>query len=142
MRINDYCEQVENTRAELRNNDVDNVHMLFGIITEVGELMDAFKKNMAYGKDIDWVNVEEEIGDLMWYIAGFCNINDMDLEEILQKNVDKLKARYPEKFSKEKAINRDLEKERRILEGTSRLEPMDIYEIKEDGTVVFKNPTN
>lgn len=119
MEIKEYCEKLENTRARLANIGADNVHMLFGMLTEIGELTDAFKKQMAYGKDIDWVNVKEEVGDLMWYIAGFCNINGFDLEEILETNVKKLQARYPEKFSEDRAISRDLEKERGILEGTS-----------------------
>lgn len=119
MEIKEYCEKVENTRARLVNIGADNVHMLFGMLTEIGELTDAFKKQMAYGKDVDWVNVKEEVGDLMWYIAGFCNINGFDLEEILETNVKKLQARYPEKFSEDRAISRDLEKERGILEGTS-----------------------
>lgn len=119
MEIKEYCEKVENTRARLANIGADNVHMLFGMLTEIGELTDAFKKQMAYGKDVDWVNVKEEVGDLMWYIAGFCNINGFDLEEILETNVKKLQARYPEKFSEDRAISRDLEKERGILEGTS-----------------------
>ena len=36
---------------------------------------------------------------------------------MLQRNIDKLKARYPDKFSQEKALNRNLDKERDILEG-------------------------
>lgn len=121
MNIKEYCESVENTRAKLKSIDADNVHMLFGMLTEIGELTDAFKKQMAYNKDVDWVNVKEEIGDLMWYIAGFCNVNGFDLEEILEVNVKKLQARYPDKFDSDRAVGRDLEKERQILEGTSTL---------------------
>lgn len=129
MNIKEYCKQVEVTRAPLELTLDDNTHMLFGMLTELGEITDVFKKYLAYEKDIDWVNVKEEIGDLMWYIAGFCNINDLDLEEILQTNIDKLRARYPEKFNTDKALNRDLNKERGILEGTSRL-----IQDKTDGT--------
>jgi NTP pyrophosphatase (non-canonical NTP hydrolase) len=87
------------------------------MLTEVGELADVFKKEMAYGKPVDWVNVKEEVGDLLWYVSNFCNVNGFDLEEILQTNIDKLQARYPKKFTQENAINRDLDKERTILEG-------------------------
>lgn len=52
----------------------------------------------------------------MWYVANICNINKWDLREILETNINKLEARYPEKFSNELAINRDLSKERNILE--------------------------
>ena len=134
MNIKEYCKQVEVTRAPLELTLDDNTHMLFGMLTELGEITDVFKKYLAYEKDIDWVNVKEEIGDLMWYIAGFCNVNDLDLEEILQTNIDKLRARYPEKFNADKALNRDLNKERGILEGTSRL-----IQDKTEGVTTYTN---
>lgn len=117
MRLNEYCEWTGNTCAKLENVDLDNFHMLMGMLTEVGELTDVFKKNLAYKKMIDWVNVAEEVGDLMFYIASFCRINNLDLEEILHRNIDKLESRYPEKFTEYHALNRNLEREREILEG-------------------------
>jgi hypothetical protein len=44
-------------------------HARLGLITEVGELADAYKRHQIYGKPLDLVNVREEIGDLCWYIA-------------------------------------------------------------------------
>jgi NTP pyrophosphatase (non-canonical NTP hydrolase) len=96
--------------------EMDNVHYIFGMLTELGELADIFKKNIAYKKTIDWVNAKEELGDFCWYLANFCKKNDLDLEEILDTNIAKLEARYPEKFTEEKAINRNLDAERKILE--------------------------
>lgn len=111
-----YQKEAFKTNANLGDKDLDNYHMIFGMFTEVAELADVFKKNMAYGKPIDWVNVKEEIFDLAWYIAGFCEFNDIDFEKGLDTNIKKLRARYPERFSKEKAIKRDLDVEREILE--------------------------
>jgi NTP pyrophosphatase (non-canonical NTP hydrolase) len=119
MKLNDYCEWTGNTFAKLDTPLLDNLHMTSGMTTELGELVDVFKKYMVYGKEIDWINVREEIGDMMWYIASFCKINDLDLEEIIENNVKKLESRYPGKFSQEKALNRNLEKEREILEHNS-----------------------
>lgn len=116
MDIKEYSEAIKRTRADLKYKEKDNLHMVLGIVTEAGELADVFKKNMAYNKKIDWVNVPEEIGDLLWYICNFCNINGIDIEKVMETNVEKLKFRYPEKFTDEKANNRDLEKERKILE--------------------------
>ena len=90
--------------------------MLMGMTTELGELTDVFKKNLAYGKPVDFVNVGEEVADLMWYIINFCTMSNIDLEEQLQKNIDKLRARFPEKFEQHMALNRDTDAERRILE--------------------------
>ena len=42
---------------------------------------------------------------------------DFDMKNIAEVNIKKLQARYPEKFTSEKALNRDLETERKILEG-------------------------
>lgn len=116
MELNDYVEWTANTCASLDTRKEDITHMLFGIITETGELTDIFKKGLAYGKEIDWVNVEEELGDIMFYIASFCRINGLNLEEIINTNVLKLESRYPEKFTQFHANNRNLEKERGILE--------------------------
>lgn len=117
LTLNDYVNWTANTCASLATKDVDVVHMIFGMMTEVGELTDIFKKSIAYGKEVDEVNVKEEIGDLMFYIASFCRINGYNLEEIILTNIEKLETRYPEKFTQFHANNRDLDKEREILEG-------------------------
>lgn len=116
MLISEYVDLAENTRSKLDTTLLDNIHMALGLVTEAGELADVFKKNLAYGKEIDWINVQEEMGDLVWYLAGLCNINGFDLEKILENNIKKLKTRYPNKFSFKSAIDRNLEKEREILE--------------------------
>ena len=116
MQIKEYCEKSSRTMAELNNLHLNTYHMLFGMSTEIGELIDVFKKDLAYNKVIDWTNVQEEIGDLLFYIANFCNINHFDLEDILENNVKKLQTRYPEKFTEENAKNRDTDAERKILQ--------------------------
>jgi len=111
-----YQEEAERTTARLEPAILNNLHYTMGLATEVGELLDVFKKHIAYGKPIDWVNVQEECGDFLWYFFNFLRINGFDFEEILQKNIDKLYVRYPEKFDADKANNRDLLHERKILE--------------------------
>lgn len=81
-------------------------HSIMGMSTETGELLDIVKKNMFYRKPIDYAHVKEELGDVMWYIAQLCRILNLNLEEILQENIDKLRIRYPEQFTVEDALNR------------------------------------
>lgn len=114
--IEEYAAWTEKTCAKLNNQLTDIVHMLFGLSTEVGELTDVFKKFIAYGKEIDAVNVVEELGDIMYYVASFCRIYGVPLSEVLSRNIAKLETRYPEKFTEHAANNRDLDKERTILE--------------------------
>lgn len=119
MDIKEYSKEVENNRSIMGSQLEDNLHMVLGMVTETGELADTFKKLMAYGKEVDWVNVKEELGDLMWYVIGFCNINGFDFYDVLNTNAKKLNARYKNGFTPEEAEQRNLEAERKILEGSS-----------------------
>lgn len=51
-------------------------HGVIGICTEIGELQDQFKKNLIYGRELDPVNVVEELGDIAWYCALVCSSLD------------------------------------------------------------------
>lgn len=116
MDFKTYLTESERTLKD-KGKDMNLLHGTVGICTEAGELLDAFKRNIFYGKELDTVNVKEEIGDIMWYIAIMCRELNMDMGDILQTNIDKLKARFPEKFTEHHALNRDLNTERNILEG-------------------------
>jgi NTP pyrophosphatase (non-canonical NTP hydrolase) len=119
MNINDYQLKAARTCTKIDGAIMDDLHMVLGMQTEAAEIADVYKKHIAYKKELDLVNVKEEIGDLMWYIANMCNMHGWDLREILDTNIAKLEARYPEKFTEEQAINRDLVTERQILEAPS-----------------------
>lgn len=92
------------------------IHSIFGMQTEVSELAEQVFCSLSGDKEIDVVNIKEEIGDLFWYIAIICDVFNLKFEDILISNVEKLTKRYGEKFTEEKAINRNLEEERKILE--------------------------
>lgn len=53
-----------------RGKEHNFLHMNAGIGTELFELMDIFKRNYAYDKDVDLIHVSEEIGDTFWYEAN------------------------------------------------------------------------
>ncbi len=116
MEIKEYQESSKRTNVDLGSDVMNDMHMILGMVTEVAEIADVYKKYIAYGRDLDLVNVKEELGDLMFYVVNICNFHRWDLRDICQTNIDKLKARYPEKFTNELAINRDLDVERKILE--------------------------
>ena len=93
------------------------LHAGIGLATESGEFLDALKKSIFYGKTLDTVNLKEELGDVLWYMAIALDALGTDFETEMEKNIKKLKARYGEKFSQESAEYRDLKKERALLEG-------------------------
>lgn len=93
------------------------LHAVMGLETEVGELTDQLKKHIFYGRELDLTNLVEEAGDLFWYLGVLCSALDVSFEYVQQLNIAKLKKRYPQKFTHDAANNRDLEGERKILEG-------------------------
>lgn len=91
-------------------------HAIVGIATESVELLEALDAALK-GNPVDAVNVKEELGDINWYQAIAIDTLDADFDAVLDTVIAKLRARYPEKFTSEDAIDRDLDTERKILEG-------------------------
>jgi NTP pyrophosphatase (non-canonical NTP hydrolase) len=104
-------------RERIADLPPEMLHAMLGITSEAGEVADQFKRHLIYGKELDVVNLMEEMGDLFWYCAILSHHLDVSFETVMYRNIAKLRARYPDKFTKDSAINRDLAKERAILEG-------------------------
>ena len=92
------------------------LHAAIGCVTESGEMLDALKKSIFYGKPLDVVNVKEEAGDLLWYLAILFDEIGTDFETEMTRVINKLQTRFPEKFTEDNAFNRDLDTERKVLE--------------------------
>lgn len=69
-------------------------HMATGISGEAGELLDAVKKHVIYTKPLDRENAIEEVGDLLFYIEGMCQLLGITVDEAKEKNIEKLRVRY------------------------------------------------
>ena len=93
----------------------DLLHAAIGIATESGELLDALKKNAFYGKSLDKINLQEELGDLLWYIALAAHDLGTTIDELMVQNTKKLTQRYGPAFNSRKAIERVLSLERAVL---------------------------
>lgn len=85
---------------------MDLLHAAIGVGTEAGELLDAIKKHVIYGRPLNYSNVAEELGDLLWYIALAADAAGFTLEDVMSNNVEKLTMRYPEAFNEEDAARR------------------------------------
>ena len=69
-----------------------------GLAAESGEFTEVVKKIILQGKPYNEENIfhmKRELGDICWYIAQACMALDTTFDEIIEMNVDKLKARYP-----------------------------------------------
>lgn len=105
MTGNEYQNLAERTiRSDMIAEDME-FHALHGMVSEIGELHSIYQK--AYqGHRPEEEHMKKEVGDLLWFIAEYCTANEWRLEDIMQMNIDKLKARYPDGFDTEKSIHR------------------------------------
>ena len=74
--------------------DMMQMHAALGVCGEAGELADAIKKHVVYGKELDRTNIVEELGDLRFYMQAVQNLYHISEIELLQHNADKLATRY------------------------------------------------
>ena len=69
-----------------------------GLAAETGEFCEIPKKMFFQGKPLNQENLfhmKRELGDIMWYWINACRALNLDPNEVIQENVNKLKARYP-----------------------------------------------
>lgn len=77
MKFNEYRKYTGATMAELGSKILNSVHMVLGIATEILDELD----NAVTMEDT--VNISEELADANWYIANYCNIWNIDMDEAL-----------------------------------------------------------
>lgn len=121
MDSKEFTQQAMRTESTIYNQQNPRIlHAAMGLVTESAELMDAVKKASFYGRDLDIINILEESGDILWYLAILYNELGSNFESEMSRVINKLQSRFPEKFTKENAYDRDLEKERAALEFMSK----------------------
>lgn len=111
---------VEDLASDLYHTELvekDVMHAALGVATEGGEVLDVVKKALFYGRPIDLLNLDEEMGDLLWYVHLYCIHRGKSLADLLEMNERKLRARFGHKWSQQSAENRNLSNEREAMEG-------------------------
>ena len=107
MTINEYQQRaMASLNPELKGRDV-LINSVMGLCGESGEAIDIVKKWLAPGHPLDREHLAKELGDVAWYLAEAATALDLDLEDILRANLEKLEHRYPDGFSTEKSVGRD-----------------------------------
>jgi NTP pyrophosphatase (non-canonical NTP hydrolase) len=97
----------EDILKSLTPEKCDAWHMASCIPGEAGEIFDAVKKYVIYERDIDMVNVIEELGDLEFYMEGLRQNLNITREETIEGNIKKLGKRYNDfKYSNKAAHDR------------------------------------
>ena len=104
MNASDYQEQAARTMIDHPGFEIPGHEMMvvwnaLGLAGEAGEVAELVKKGVFHRHTIDRTKVEEEIGDVLWYVVALCTALGLDLGEIMQANIEKLKVRYPHGYS-------------------------------------------
>lgn len=112
------------SKEELIGSNLSNMkllHAAIGLTSDAGEVAAAMERHIFYRRPLDLVNLKEELGDCLWYIALACNALGESMEDVMKANIAKLQRRYPEKFDSDLAdeINRDRAEERRAIEAVA-----------------------
>lgn len=82
------------------------INGVLGLTGEAGECADMIKKVYFQGHDFDEEHFAKELGDVAWYLAFCAAEAGYSLEEIFEKNIDKLTARYPDGFRVQNSVKR------------------------------------
>lgn len=127
-------------RRDIRNSEfgIRFLHGILGLVTELEELIDSFllfveDTNQPYNE----ANWNEEVGDLLWYCSLVVDSFAGSFQNCAETNIRKLQTRYPEKFNSEKALVRDLDKEKEVL-GTGLPNQVTAFPVPQE--VSYKHP--
>ena len=80
-------------------------HAVFGLASEAGEVSGILQKEYQ-GHEFDNHHIKKELGDCLWMIAEACTALGFEMDDVMQTNIDKLKARFPDGFNVDKDLHR------------------------------------
>ena len=95
----------------------DPFKLVLSMLKGILQVQDLVKKKLFYNKEIKMEVLFPLVQILDLNIKLYLGCYYLNIEDVWEKNIAKLKIRYGDKFTSERAINRDLETERTILEG-------------------------
>ena len=107
MTINEYQQAALRTANKSLTPIEQLTNGLMGLNGEAGEAIDILKKHLFQEHELDSEHMAKELGDVAWYLAVSANAIGYDLETVMQMNVEKLKARYPDGFDAEHSLHRN-----------------------------------
>jgi NTP pyrophosphatase (non-canonical NTP hydrolase) len=106
MTFDDYQQLAARTLGRDRTYEQQLANAALGLTGEAGETAEIIKKHLFHATPLDRDALVKELGDCLWYIGAFASVLDIPLEEIAQRNIDKLRRRYPDGFDPERSRTR------------------------------------
>ena len=107
MTINEYQQLAQRT-ANMKTPNAKIKNGILGLCGESGEIADIYKKYLYQGHELDREHMAEELGDVCWYVAELATGLGVTLEEVMARNIEKLRKRYPDGFDAERSVHREV----------------------------------
>lgn len=107
MTFREYQQLARRTQNGSITNFARRLHALHGLASEVGEIHALYQK-VYQGHYLDTDKVVDELGDLMWFVSEMADVLGVSLDAVAEHNIDKLRRRYPEGFSEERSLHREV----------------------------------
>jgi NTP pyrophosphatase (non-canonical NTP hydrolase) len=107
LNYNDIDEYQQETLRTAGNSGPDRLTVTaLGLTGEAGEFAEIIKKHKFHDHVLDKDKALKELGDVQWYLAVAAHELGFKMSELLEQNVLKLRARYPQGFDPERSKNR------------------------------------
>ena len=94
MELNEWMDHVSGfANSKLTSNELLS-NFALGLVCEAGEAGDVLKKHLFHGDPLDRTKLIKELGDVAWYWTALCQLLAIEPAQVLQANIDKLRARH------------------------------------------------
>lgn len=131
---------------------IDFLIPLLGLVGEMGSAISEFKKRIRDGSSYQQFkpHLEEELGDILWYLANIATKMDLDLAEIARKNIEKTQNRwsfptgkeyvlFDEEYSDHEQLPRQIEIEFREVDDDDKTKVLVLINGREIGDPLTDN---
>ena len=106
MQFDEYQQLAARTLGRDRTHEQQLANAALGLTGEAGEVAEMIKKHLFHATPLDQDALAKELGDCLWYIGAFATVLGLSLDDIAQRNIDKLRKRYPDGFDTKRSRNR------------------------------------
>lgn len=106
MDLATYQQLAARTLGRDRTHEQQLANAALGLTGEAGETAELIKKHLFHATPLDRDAMVKELGDCLWYIGAFATVLDIPMAEIAERNIEKLRKRYPDGFDPERSRNR------------------------------------
>lgn len=122
--LGDICWYISNLERLMGNNDQNLIAFKGKIksidigdaIVNASNLLDIYKKGIYYNKQVNYIEVTDVLELIKDFVSKAAKLNEKPMHTVLSVNINKLRLRFPNKFTEKDAIERDTDAEYKLMQ--------------------------